>query len=206
MEFSLASTIVSAAAGSAFGAFANSLTQGRARWVETQRLATALAREIMMCGRKLAAWRFKIEEERRLALHRTRVAPCPLTAGDFALYHANAASLGKLPPWLVIRTMQIYERFRSFSTEHGSEQFRERAECEELLERIQEALHFIDARVFTELEILAATSYLTMIRFRLTRSDRRGGRYEGRPKRYGVLRRLDRRLAQTRTNGSGGNS
>lgn len=63
--------------------------------------------------------------------------------------------------------MQIYELLRAFSTEHASEQSRERAECDDLLRRIHETLQFIDARVFTELEVLAATPYWKMMQVRL---------------------------------------
>jgi hypothetical protein len=166
MEFSLASTLVSAGAGAAFGAFASALMQGRSRWIDTQMLAAALAREVMMCGRKLAAWRFAIDTERRLELGKTRVAPCPLTPGDLLVYQSNASSLGKLPPWLVIRTMHTYERFRSFSATHGSEQYLNSAECDDLLRRIHHVLKSIDAQVFTELEVLAATPYWRMLQFR----------------------------------------
>jgi len=77
MDFHLATTVVSARAGAAFGAFANALMQGRNRWIDTQMLAAALAREVMMCGRKLAAWRYEIHVEHQIGLSRTRVAPCP---------------------------------------------------------------------------------------------------------------------------------
>jgi ribonuclease D len=166
MEFNVASTIVSAGTGAALGAFANALMQGRARWLDTQMLAAALAREVMMCGRKLAAWRYEIQREHQIGLSKTRVAPCPLAFGDLAIYQGNASNLGKLPPWLIIRTMQTYERFRSFSAAHGSEQFMERPECEALLRRIHHTLKGIDAQVFTELEVLAATPYWKMWQLR----------------------------------------
>jgi hypothetical protein len=168
MEFNLASTIMSAGAGAAFGAFANAFMQGRSRWIDTQMLAAALAREVMMCGRKLAAWRYAIDVERQIDLSKTRIAPCPLTPGDFSIYQANASSLGKLPPWLVIRTLQTYERFRAFSAAHGSERLMDRDECHNLLRRLHHVLKSIDAQVFTELEVLAATPYWKMLQFRFT--------------------------------------
>lgn len=153
-------------AGATFGAFASAFMQGRSCWMDTQMLAAALAREVLMCRRKLAAWRFEIDAERRLELDKTRVAPCPLTPGNLLVYQANATSLGKLPPWLIIRTVHIYERFRSFSTAHGTEQHLSSAEFDDLLRRIHHALKSIDAQVFTELEVLAATPYWRMLRFR----------------------------------------
>ncbi len=71
MEFNLASTIISAGAGAALGAFANALMQGRNRWIDTQMLAAALARKVMMCGRKLAACRYEVYAEHQIGLSKT---------------------------------------------------------------------------------------------------------------------------------------
>lgn len=105
---------------------------------------------------------FERSSEARLKM---KSCPSSITFGQ-GRNQSNASSLGKLPPWLVIRTMHTYERFRAFSAAHGTEQHLSSVECDDLLRRIHHVLKSIDARVFTELEVLAATPYWKMLRFR----------------------------------------
>lgn len=181
MAFEPATIIASAVTGGLFGAGANMLLQGRSRWLDTRSYASALAREVLANGHKLASWREQIRADQvKASGPRGRrdlviiVPPCPLSADDMLVFRSSIGGIGRLPPWLVIDVLKLYEWFRELHERYGQLCELEPDRADEFVGRLSAILHHLEGRVLTELEVIATTPYWRKLRFEFAawRSDR----------------------------------
>lgn len=165
MALDLDAIIASALAGAVFGIGSNLLLQGRKRWTETRALATALNREVVACGRKVQAWAADIHRAADEGQSSVFTPSFPLKSEDMMVFQSISGKLGLFPPWLVFHLVELYGEFRGLRDQYTNPEILTRDQALALVDHALSVLKRIDARVATELEVLAITPYWMKLRY-----------------------------------------